>query len=113
MTSIYEAHLMHASLYLNVVETSDQFFSVEATQGKGISIFARNRGQIDAALEWLIGQPPTTERDILFGRFVDVLITIGMFRYSVQGVLIPISKEKFLSAKRLGLKELEADTLDG
>lgn len=113
MTSIQQARLMHANLYLNVVETADQFFSAENTQGKGVSIFDRNRGQIDAALEWLREQNPTNERDVFFGRFVDALSTIGMVRYSVPGMLIPLSEEKILSAQRLGMKELEADALDG
>ncbi len=104
---------MHANLYLNAAEKADQLFSEEKTKENGLSVLDQEREQIDAALVWVIWQVPTNETDILLVRFADALFAIGMVRYSVPDTLIPLSEKKIVAARRLGSKELEADSLDG
>ena len=113
MPKLFDAHLRHVNLYLSEAENADGYFSTESTQADGITIFDRNREQIECAIEWITHQTATDQIDILLARFADSLSSIGMVRYSIKEKLIPLLEQKVLAAQRLGWKDLEADSFDG
>ena len=112
MPTLYDAHVRHAHLYLLLAEKAGELFVKESTQSKGVAIFDHNRGQIEAALEWVEHQDDTRERDLVFVSFVDALSATGMVRYSIKEKLIPLLEQRVSAAQRLGLKDMEADACD-
>jgi tetratricopeptide (TPR) repeat protein len=112
MPSLIEAHWKHANLYLSVAEGADRLFSKKSSKVIGIAIFDQNHEQIDGALEWVTLQTTNDQIDILLARFIDAVSAIGMIRYSVREILIPLNERKIAAVQRLGLKDLEADSFD-
>ncbi len=112
MPKLFDAHARHANCYLVLAEKAAELFVRESTQTKGIAIFDDNRGQIEAALEWVEQQEETRERDLALASFVDALSGPGMLRYSIRDKLIPLLEQRIPIAQRLGAKVMEADGYD-
>ncbi len=89
MPSIIDAYRRHAKHYLDVADKANALFANEITQGKGVTIFDKSRSQIDLALNRILQQNPSEERDIQLVQYVDALSSIGAIRYSVFEDLIP------------------------
>jgi tetratricopeptide (TPR) repeat protein len=112
MPKLFDAHARHSNCYLVLAEKAAELFVRESTQTKGITIFDDNRGQIEAALEWVEQQEETHERDLVLAAFVDALSGPGMLRYSIRDRLIPLLEQRISIAQRLGAKDMEADAYD-
>ena len=112
MPKLFDAQARHANCHLVLAEKAAELFVRESTQTKGIAIFDDNRGQIEAALEWVKQQAETRERDLVLASFVDALSGPGMLRYSIRDKLIPLLEQRIFIAQRLGAKDMEADAYD-
>jgi len=112
MPNLYDAHARHVHLYLLLAEKAGELFVKDLTRSKGVTNFDQNRGQIEAALEWVVGQGETRERDIVLATFINALSALGMVRYSIKDKLIPLLLQRVSAAQRLGLKDMEADAYD-
>lgn len=113
MPSLSEAYWRHANLYLSVAEQAEKLFLSKSGQEKGLLYFDQNHEQIDKVLSWAILESSDAQTDLLFAKLVDMISPIGMIRWSIKDKLIPISEHQVAAAKRLGWKELEANSLDG
>jgi hypothetical protein len=101
MPKLFDAYARHANCYLVVAEKAAELFVRESTQTKGIAIFDDNRGQIEAAQEWVEQQEVTRERDLVMASFVDALSAPGMLRFSIRDKLIPLLEKRISIAQRL------------
>ncbi len=113
MPSLHEAYWRHTNLYLSIAEEANDLFNSNAGQEKGLLVFDLNSDQINSALSWLIQLVPTDQTDFLIVHFVDALSAIGMVRYGAREKLIPLYECQIAATRRLSIKELEADAIDG
>lgn len=111
MPSLHEAYWRHTNLYLSIAEEANDLFKNNAD--KGLLFFDLNSDQINSALSWLIELVPTDQTDFLLVQFVDALSVIGMVRYSAREKLIPLYECQIAATKRLSIKELESNAIDG
>lgn len=112
MPTFLAAYTRHVNCYLFLAERAAELYVKESTQAKGIAIFDHNRGQIEAALDWVGHQDETRNRDLVLAAFIDALSATGMLRYSIRDKLIPLLEQRISAAERLGLRDMEADAYD-
>jgi tetratricopeptide (TPR) repeat protein len=103
-----DTHMRYVRYYLQVArQAQDLYKQGHAHVLEGLALFDQERGQIDAAWEWLRQSPPTSITDGLLIEYAYATAYIGDLRYHQRRERIPQLEAALEAARRLRRKQAQ------